>query len=190
MANKSSTMFYCGFCDMTLAKSEGVVYDTIHYCNDVCRKLGKKTSVKDGSMKELRENVEMLRRLKSLPQTKKAQTLIKQHCKGAYKDLEIDYKKWLLVGNPDHDLNMFKHALCLYGHIHNGHKDKALKALARFNDWTAETFEKMCVDSTAYSSEIIYEDDEEEVSGEENIRVSGIIYKLEREKFKLMVELM
>jgi hypothetical protein len=183
MAKKSSPVFYCGFCDMTLAKSEGVVYDTVHYCGELCCKLGKKTNVKDASMEKMRKDVNSLRQGES-------KTRIKQHAKGAYEDLTSKYKKWLLVNNPEDDLTIYKLYLCVYGHIHNGHKDKALKALARFNDWTAEKFEEMCVNPAEYCTQVEYDDGSENITGEENLRVTGVLYKLQREKFKLMIDQM
>lgn len=183
MAKKSSTVFYCGFCDMTLAKSEGIVYDTIHYCNDLCLKMGKKTSVKDESLNALRHNLNVLRSGVSRQD-------IKQIAKEAYESLRESYQEMLAENNPEYDYSMYKLTLCVYGHIHNGNKEKAVKSLGRFNDWTSETFEKMCVNSDEISTRILIGDEKETFVNEESVRVSGIIYKLQREIFKLMIDLM
>jgi hypothetical protein len=182
MAKKSSTVFYCGFCDMTLAKSEGVVYDTVHYCGDLCCKLAKKRMhLKDDLIACHR------RRLSQLRTGRVTYAMLKADSKMSYKRLEDVIKT-----NPVESTKDARLQLCIFGHIHNGNKEKALKAFEKFKTYSAEQFEEMCQNPENHNCVVCSTDGikKEKVTGEENVRIAGVIWSLEREIFKLNIDIM
>jgi hypothetical protein len=178
MAKKSSTMFYCGFCDMALKSGEGITMrDGTHYCSGVCESIVTKSKLHQRHI-NIRQNIKDL-------QGASAPRVLK-FAKDLYIDNRKDYERNRKL-HPDTDWRLQKYEICCYCHLANKNWMEAGVALYKYRMMTEHMLEKM-MDAPDKNS-MRYAVDEgvyAYLTNEENVRYTAIELKLGREMMDAM----
>lgn len=111
---------------------------------------------------------------------------VRKKCRDCYIEAKQDYEE-AMKQRPFHKFEMTKLEICIWCHVANGNKHKALKSLRKYKDKTAEYIEKIILNPDEYECTYDFEQGTIVLTNEENVRNACMIYRLKREFFEAII---
>ena len=182
MASKTSVVLYCKFCDQVLTKDDKVVRcDSDIFCSEDCcfawKKETKKASVSAGTLmiEDHKATYEMMK------------NDIKPHMVKSY----AKFKYKLCLGSGILELHSRKRLeACIYGHIANGNKAKAIQKFDKYKAQSNAQIDAIVFDSEEINLQLQYKQGYTSITGEEAVRVQCELLKISIDTFDFLISRM
>ena len=168
---------YCGFCDVALEKGEEINDKGRHFCSEPCRHVWLKTH--ETPTEKIIQNYKGL-----VDRLKRGVTDVRETCKENYHRFTTTLKSD--GDNIDKKIDVIH--VQLFGHIYNKNKEKSLKAFDRYKRYLQELLDDDIFGNEISSTLLDVKGEISKLSGEESLRVKALLFKLQIEKFELMIQ--
>ena len=168
---------YCGFCDVALEKGEEINDKGRHFCSEPCRHVWLKTHETPTE--------QMIQHYKELIDGLKRGVIdVRETCKANYHKFTTSLKS----DGDDIDKKIDVMNVQLFGHIYNKNKEKTLKTFDRYKRYLQKILDDEIFGDEVSPTLLDVEGEVSELSGEESLRVKALLFKLQIEKYELMIQ--
>ena len=168
MVKSKVPVYYCKFCDEVLKTD-------CQFCSQPCRNIWMKTR------NTLTEQL-ILNKKKAIELLKQNRIDISESCKDIYETL----KKFMMTHTAVPSLKA-EASLCCY--IYNKNREKAFQTFEKFKRYSQDELDA-CLFEGRQSTIVIHNSDgiSTQITGDEAVRVDGIMIKLSVERYHLMLQ--